>query len=207
MKTFNREFTNREKVLLLVMVLIIIGAFYYLMVYEPVSRELEQARVAKLALEEELMVAETKAARIWNMQNEMKAAEERGLTHTYMPSYNASKQEIDFLHNVLSAKTVDYLVNFTQVTRSGNQIRRNFSLSFTVSDYKTAENIIKELEKCEIRCLVGDMSISSSGDTILSGDVNVGCVATFYETMYEGITDSELPTDSSQSKAVSDTGE
>ena len=207
MKTFNREFTTREKILLLVLALIIIGAIYYLMVYEPVSEELKQAKVAKYSLEEELMEADVKAAKIWNMQNEMKAAEEEGRKLSYMPSYNASKPEIAFLHEVLSAKTYDYMVSFTQVTRKGNQIRRNFSLSFTAKDYEAAESIITELENCDIRCLVGDISISSSEQTVFDGNVNVSCVGTFYETMYEGVTDSELPPDSNQSKAASDTGD
>ncbi|MBE5841652.1 MAG: type II secretion system protein M [Butyrivibrio sp.] len=208
MKTFGREFTVREKVLLLVMVIIMLGALYYLMVFEPVTSEIHQAELAKQSLQDELLIAESRAAQIVNMRNEMEASEQAGRSFTYMPSYNASNIEIDYLHDVLETNADDYLINFNQITRSGNQIRRHFSLSFTARSYEVAKKIISELEASEIRCLIGDISVSSSEESVIDGDVGISCVATFYETMYDAVEDSELPEDSAQSsQAADDTGE
>ncbi len=204
MKTFNREFTVKEKALLVILVLIILGAIYYLMVYQPVTDSLRSARNEKLNLEDEILVAETKANQILNMQKEISGMESSGHILTGMPSYNAGKAEIDFLHETLSAQTTDYYVGFTQLTRQGNQIRRNFTLNFSADSYATAKKIVDTLENSEIRCLIGDMVVISgeNGESLMEGPVEVNCVATFYETMYGGKEDSDLPEDSGKTEEV-----
>jgi hypothetical protein len=198
-KKLSREFSTREKVLLLIMAFVILGAVYYLLIFQPVAEGMKNARLEMESLEEQLAVADVKAMQIINMRAEMDNLESQGLTPTFMPSYNAEKQELDFLHTILSADTEGYQVNFTQVTRNSNQIRRNFNLSFSAKNYKIARSIISKLETGDIRCLVGDMTIASSEkNNILNGEITVSCVATFYETMYEGIEDADLPADSSQ---------
>lgn len=202
MKTLNREFTLKEKVLLVVLVLIILGAIYYLMVFQPVTDNLRALENEKAYLQDEIVLAEAKADQILNMQKEISSMENSGHILTGMPSYNAGKAEIDFLHETLSAKTTDYYVGFTQLTRNGNQIRRNFTLNFSAENYDTAKKIVDTLENSEIRCLIGDMVVISgeNGESLMEGPVEVNCVATFYETLYGGKEDSDLPEDANKAE-------
>jgi type II secretory pathway component PulM len=197
-KTLNRELTNREKLLLIILIVIILGALYYLFIFQPTEDRISAANITKANLEDELLIADANASKITGMKEEMADIENNGHILSSMPSYNAGKQEIDFLNDTLSNNTTDYYVGFTQMTRMGNQIRRNFTLTFTADNYKTAKSIIDALENCEIRCLIGDMVVvpSNDEDDLLSGPVDVNCVATFYETMYGGQEDSDLPEDS-----------
>ena len=198
MKTFSREFSTREKVLLLLLALIIVGSVYYLLVFQPVSDGLKSAKAEKQSIEELLILADAQAAQIGNMQQEMESIKSQGLAASFMPSYNAERKELEFLHEVLSADTQEYMINFSRVEREGNQIRRNFNLSFTVANYKVAKDIISKLEDGAVRCLIGDMTVGSETEgSILEGEVQIDCVATFYETMYEGIEDADLPKDTS----------
>ena len=200
MKTFTREFSAREKALLIVLVIIILGAVYYLTVFQPVSDSLTRANLDKQSLQDEIIIAEARADQISNMQTERAEMEASGRVLGQMPSYNAGKKEIDFLNDTLSSETADYYVGFTQLTREGNQIRRNFTLNFTASNYEVAKKIIESMERCEIRCLIGDMVVvpAEENEGIMDGAVEVNCVATFYETMQGGIVDTELPEDSAK---------
>jgi hypothetical protein len=107
-----------------------------------------------------------------------------------MKSYNASKEEIAFLNDILS-DTIQYSVNFGDVTRSGDQIRRNFTLQYQTKTYAAAEDIMRQLCDGPYRCLVGDVRCSIDDD----GIVTVNEAATFYETMVGGVADSGLPAD------------
>lgn len=202
MKTLNRELSTNEKILLGILVIIIVAAAYYLAVFRPVSESLKQSKIEKTNLEEELMLTEARAMQISDMKDEVGRMEKSGHVMSGMPSYNAGKQEIDFLNSTLAEETSDYYVGFTQITRESNQIRRNFSLSFSADNYAAAEKIIDSLENSDIRCLIGDMVVVPGDDEeeLFSGPVEVNCVATFYETMYGGVEDSDLPEDSAKAE-------
>jgi hypothetical protein len=123
--------------------------------------------------------------------------EANGLAKTRMPSYNAGKEEVDFMNDTLK-DTIDYYIGFNDLTREGDQIRRNFSLQFKSANYKAAQKVLKKIEGSKIRCLIGDISVTpvESDQTISDGEVQVSCTATFYETLQGGKADKELPPDS-----------
>ncbi len=195
MKILTRDFTTREKVLLAILLVIIITSAYYLFVWRTVDDQILSIRSQNQTMETQLMIATAQVERLQAMSDEMKS----DILRSYMPSYNASKQELDFLNATL-AQTDDYLINFTYLTRDGDQINRGFSLQFTAKDYAQAKDIIGALEESEIRCLVGDYKINPAEKEkhLLSGKVKVVLEGSFYETMYDGVADKELPEDKGQ---------
>ena len=209
MNSSSKGLTTREKTLICILLLIIIGAVYFLVVHQPVSDGIESERSRTASIEDELIIVNAQAQKMAGMKTEMADLEKKGLSLSEMPSYNSSKQEIDFLHDVLSAQTLDYMVNFTKVTRMGNQIRREFSLRFTAKNYDDAEKIVDALEKSEIRCLIGDLDMGpvESEGSLFDDQVDVACVATFYETMYGGRADSDLPEDSTPVTAATESAD
>ena len=125
-----------------------------------------------------------------NLQTQLDEMKEKGEL-SYMPSYNNSKEEVDFINEILG-ETQRYSIAFANVTRSGAQIRRNFTLQFTTADYTEAEKVLKALSEYKNRCLVGDVSCSINEN----GEVTVNAAAIFYETMADGTPDAGLPADS-----------
>ena len=122
MKIMSRDFTTREKALLLVLTLILICAGYYLVVDQPVRSAINEAKSQQDELNTELMLLQTKAASLSKMQSELDSIEEDG-TLGKMGSYNNSKAELDELNQILQeANTYD--ISFSDVTRDGNLIRR-----------------------------------------------------------------------------------
>ena len=190
MKVMSRDFTRTEKILLLLLAVILVGLVYYRFVYVLVNDSVRSSNSEAEALQTEISAAEGRLTHLKSLQSEMDTMEEEG-SMSYMPSYNNSKAEIAFLNDVL-ASTEKYSVSFAEVTRSGDQIRRSFSLQYVTTSYKDAQTILKSLCESRDRCLVGDIKCSITE----SGTTTVNAAATFYETMVGGTADAGLPADS-----------
>ncbi len=202
MKNLNREFKLREQILLLMLAAIVIGAAYYYFVHKPVTSGIADAKqkISELSAEKESLDAQIALLERMQETNQDPAAIELG----YMPSYSYSEKELKLLNDVLQ-NTLDYTVTFSGLSRDGNQIRRNFTLVFRVNNYNEVEEVLYNLTKTELRCLIGDMSCSivsystftnfwDGGEKIAeSNSVKVSVSATFYETLVEGTPDSALP--------------
>ena len=195
MKILTRDFSTREKIFLAILFVIIIVAAYYLFVYRTVDDQITALQTQSQALESQLAISTAQVERLQAMSEQMG----NDTLRSYMPSYNSSKKELDFLNATL-AGTDDYLINFTYLTRDGDQINRGFGLQFNAKNYAQAESIIKALEESEIRCLIGDYMIKpvDKEKHLLSGKVQVSLNGSFYETMYDGVADKELPADEGQ---------
>lgn len=195
MKIMSRDFTTREKIMLLLLTIILLGAGYYVVVDQPVRIAISNAKSQQDELNTELMLLQTKAASLSQMQSELDYIEQ-GTSLGKMGSYNNSKAELDELNQLLKdANTYD--ISFSDVTRDGDLIRRSFSLTFSASDYNKAAELVKSLCSGEWRCIISDLRVVSDGDDLNVGSVNVGVTATFYETMQGGQADSGLPADTS----------
>ena len=194
MKMFSRDFTRTEKILILVLALILLALVYYQFVDKNVRDTVTNANIEAQSLEDQIQVAQAQALRLSNLQKSMDELREKG-DLSWMPSYNASKVEVAFLNDVL-ADTLSYSVEFASVTRTGNQIRRNFKLKFATGGYRAAREIIEALRSGENRCIVGDVKCTIS----VLGLTSVEAQATFYETMVEGTPDAGLPEDTAAAK-------
>ncbi len=195
MKIMSRDFTTREKIMLLLLTIILLCAGYYVVVDQPVRTAISNAKSQQDELNTELMLLQTKAASLSQMQSELDYIEQ-GTSLGKMGSYNNSKAELDELNQLLKdANTYD--ISFSDVTRDGDLIRRSFSLTFSASDYNKAAELVKSLCSGEWRCIISDLRVVSDGDDLNVGSVNVGVTATFYETMQGGQADSGLPADTS----------
>ena len=189
MKIMSRRFNRSESVLLVILGLILLGLVYYWFVDQPVRQALNAAQTESDELWNEIQTLEVDIARYEKMKEELK---DIGAV-SYMPSYNNSKEEFRLLNDIL-ADTIEYSINFNEVTRNGDQIRRSFTLSFVTTDYSIAQQIIERLENGNYRCVVGDLSCKVNKDSMVS----VSASATFFETMVGGVPDAGLPADSSQ---------
>ena len=193
MKLMSRDFTLKEKIVLLVLALVLLGAFYYFCVDQPVRHAISNTVSEREELTTELAGLNQTVATLKRMQTELDTLE-GNTVYGKMGSYNNSKAELDELNTILKAAQ-SYDISFNDVTREDNLIRRSFSLTFTVSDYDEAQEMVTKLCQGEWRCIVSDISFASPDSDLSQGSVSVGLDATFYETMVDGTADSGLPDD------------
>ena len=189
MKILSRDFTRTEKLLILVLVVLLLGLVYYQFVDKPVREIIAKADSEAQALQTELDVTQARVMKLQSIQNTMDQLKADGKL-SWMGSYNNVKEEVAFLNAIL-ASTLKYSVTFADVTRSGDQIRRSFTLEYQTPDYQSAQDIVAKLCTGKNRCLVGDVQCNIDRE----GLVTVRQTATFYETMVDGIPDAALPSD------------
>lgn len=196
MKIMSRDFSFKEKILLLILALILLGAGYYLAVDQPVRNALNEAMAQQDSLNTELAILQQKAQMLSRMKSELEMLQKDSL-HGRMGSYNNSKAELDELNQVLQEANT-YNISFSNVSKDGDLIRRTFSLSFQADDYEKAEDLIIRLCKGEWRCLIGDIRFATSVQNLKEEGASVGLSATFYETMEGGAPDTGLPADTTE---------
>jgi hypothetical protein len=201
-KILSRDFTRAEKIILVILALVLVGLAYYQFVYKMVAESIQKAHAEAEAIRVEMTGVNAKIQRMEEMQAELESIQSNP-NASYMGSYNNSKEELAFLNDVLGG-ALQYNITFSNVTRDGDQIRRNFSLQFTTEDYASMERIISRLCDGKLRCLINDISYSVSRYNYSAADrerygvdwyerVNVNCTATFFETMVGGVEDAGLP--------------
>ena len=198
MKIWSRDFTRREKATLFGLLILLIGILYFQCVDRPVRTSINAAKAEALEIETEMSVVAAKVRQLTKMQNELDDVKGSGVL-SRMESYNNSSAEISFLYDIL-AETQQYNIEFSDITRNGDQIRRNFSLKFRTRDYDAMRNVITRLCASEYRCLVDEIRCQRTINERESY-VTANVTATFYETMVGGKPDAGLPKDS----AVPDT--
>ena len=203
MKILSRDFSRGEKIILALLAFVLVGLVYYQFVDKAVRSSIEKANAEAEAIKVELTAVNAKIKRMEEMQAELDSIQSDP-SASYMGSYNNSKEELAFLNDVLGG-TLQYTITFSNVTRDGDQIRRNFSLQFTTADYAGMERIMKQLCDGKLRCLINDISYSITRYNYSAAEreeygvdyyerVNLNCTATFFETMVGGTEDAGLPT-------------
>lgn len=202
MKNLSREFSRREKLLILIMVLILVFAGYYKFVFQATKNTIEESNQKAAAYEAELITIQIQLDRMEQMRQELEK-EKSNASMSYMFSYNNINAEIEFLHQILDDTTLDYRLSFSDVMRDGDQIRRPVSIQFTAADYDTAERIINSLENCRMRCLISQVQANAveynyyanraESRDLQNSAVSASCSVIFYETMVGGQEDAGLP--------------
>ena len=189
MRILSRDFTTKEKLLIGLLVLILLGLVYYQFVDSVVRSSIAASEAEEQMLNTQLTTAQERLTHLRSVQDALDTLEAEGRL-TWMGSYNNSKAEVAFLNDIL-ADAREYSIAFADVTRSGDQIRRSFTLQFKTVNYQAAQDIVTRLCNGENRCLVGDVRCTIAAD----GAVVINAAATFYETMVGGTPDAALPAD------------
>ena len=186
MRSLSRDFSIREKILLIALCVVVLALMYYYFIDSPVRSGLQQAANEKSELETEQTVALTRLSQLNAMMDELDTDD------SYMYSYNNINAELDLLNDLLS-RADTFSLSIDDVTRDGDQIRRPILLQFTTDDYATAADILQQLAASEYRCLIGDISMTSDTGDVAGSAVSVSAEVTFYETMVGGREDAGLP--------------
>ena len=187
----SREFTRKEKMLLVIMCALLIGILYFEFVYRPVKANMNKYNTAKLSVK--LATEQAKSLSIKKMESEM--AGNKASNIGTVATYNNVKQELKALNNIFSSAS-SFNLDFSDPVKDGDAVRRNVNITFTAKSYSAANNIINELHNCEYRCLIRTLSLTSSGGTV-SGNMQV----TFFETLYGAKTNDGLTEASSNNSS------
>ncbi|MBQ1566521.1 MAG: hypothetical protein IIZ80_01370 [Erysipelotrichaceae bacterium] len=185
-----RGLTLREKILLLVCILIGLGIFYYQVIYKSFQNSMEAYDISNI--QNQTVILQTQVARKKTMQQYL--VDHKDDTYGELAMYNNLSKEIGELARIFEG--IDNLsISWSDPTLLNKTVRRNANVSFSVVGYQRVVDLVKSIKNCKYRCLISDLSISTNRDRVLDDDstVSVRIVITFFEmvddnTNLEGLT-------------------
>lgn len=188
--TLSKQFTRREKVLLAILGLLLVGAAYYFAVQQPVQSALDTLTYQQEDVSSEILALQAKEQRL----SEMRAELEEILSQpnaAQTPHYDNLQALMVFL-NALLGSTSDYSLNFrpVELPEDGTVVRRVIDMSFTCAGYEQARSAVESLRDCVYRCQLGDLRMApvtagqeQGGDVAASGALQVNLTVTFFESV------------------------
>lgn len=157
----NRPFTTREKVMLVILSLLIIGICYYKFLLEPINDQIEQYN--QMAAGEQDIITQNMALiqKKKEMEQELEAIFAENPDPDPIPNYDNSGVLMMEIHSILDG-TVDYTLSFsdTSLLSGGYLLRRPLELEFSVDTYSQARAIINRLHDSKNINQISDLSIT-----------------------------------------------
>ena len=181
-----RSFSKREKILLLILTLLVIGIGYYLAVWQTVEERVRVAAAKEADAESAYAVEEIKLVQMQQMQAELAALDELEQTQNAaaIPPYDNAKKVMQLLNGILTAAQ-RYEISFANVETQGNLALRTLQMRFVCADYANAKTILRALYAGPYRCKIGTMTFRCEEGDIQTGAVSVETELTFYEFLSE----------------------
>ena len=160
----NRAFTKREKVMLVILAVLIIGIGYFKFLLEPVNAGIENYRQMEAMEQDQILLNATLVQQKRQMEQELEALFESG-DPSPIPTYDNSANLLVELHKILEG-SAEYTLNFTGTNPMDVQylIGRPVSLTFRTASYSAARRIIDKLHNSSNVNSISDLSIQFNSD-------------------------------------------
>lgn len=178
-----REFTQREKILLLILVVLLLLTGYLKLFLTPVEKQYTDAQAEYSDAQTSLTLEQAKLKSMKKMEAALKKLEEDGASSDItIPAYDNSDNVMIQLDAILGT-AVNYQMTFSDVVYGDTLVSRPLKLTFTAKNYAAAKEILTNLYNCKYRCALSDIAVSSGSDTgnVRTQGVSVSLTVTFYE--------------------------
>lgn len=159
----NREFTQREKVLLLVLAVLIIVIGYVKLILQPINEEIESYESLTMEEQTTFSANQIKATRMNLMEKEIEKAKAKGVRRE-VPAYDNSSNLLPGLYQIMES-SVDYSLDFGELVYDGNVVQRPVEMTFQTRTYKQARAIIDKLYKSGYAMQITDVNIGTKKAT------------------------------------------
>lgn len=189
----NRKLTNREKLMIAILAMLLIFMVYNQLLFKPVTAEMSKIQQSKNDVEDMQQVEMIKGVRLQYMKSQLAALSKNpGQITTTVPEFDNSQNMITELAAILSSAT-DYELSFSQVKQEGQLVRRTIGINFSCVGYEKAGQIMKQLSASRYKNRITDFSIltkvpqaQASSTTVKLPDitkdpVQVSLIVIFYE--------------------------
>ena len=182
----NRSFTTREKILLLLLTIMILGVGYFKLFYQPMQEQITANQQRQIAAEDQFSVEAVRLQRMKNMQNEIEQFKQSGATvYSEIPPYD-NIQNVMIQLNTILGQAKDYSISFQDVQKQDDSklVIRPIEL-IDAMDYSTVHTVMDELYHCRFRCAIEQIAVSANENLSVNNDISVSLSITFYEKQIE----------------------
>ena len=161
----DREFTPREKGMLLVLAVLLLALGYMKLFYAPVQQAVEDNQQRQTELQDQALIEQTRALKMQVMEKELEELKAgNAVPDAQVPDYD-NVQRVMIELNAILARAQEYSLAFDDVSLDDSGlVRRPVELTFKTADYAAAREIITDLYHCRYRCSIQDVSIYADED-------------------------------------------
>ena len=203
----NRSFSTREKVLLLILAIIILGAVYFMVIVKGTSETIQANTTETAEVEAKVKLGNTLLSQRQAMKKEL---DKLGSTASLpvIGTYDNLTAEVDELNSILSG-VESYDISYSAPRVSDTTVRRECTVKFTMADTSEVIDVVKKLQNGKWNCQVTDVTVSAAMNSDNSiKNVTGSMTITYYETTTgasttEGLVQETEESSSSSSKHIS----
>ncbi len=179
-----RNFTKREKIILLVLVIFLLIGFYFIVIHYPVTSRLEEIEAEEMLTQEQTDLAIAKGQNYVKMKNELNDIFALPFDKiTVMPSYDNQTTLLYNYQTIFEDLMPD--LRFGEAKIEGNIASRTVSFNVTVSDYNAAKDVISKLTGTGFRCLLTNLTVSPEEGNLETDAIRLSGNIVFYELVTE----------------------
>lgn len=164
----NHKFTGREAAFILVLVAVILGYFYYYVVYQNIENEI--AKYDTTDIEDQIESEQMRTNNLLKMKAEL---ENEGDSASVLGVYNNQSEELLALADILEGKATAITMNWSDPQLSGGIVRRDVTITFNTGSIEEAGELIKQISDCKYTLLIVDVSMN---ETKVTSEVEVESV-------------------------------
>lgn len=154
----SREFTFKERLLLIAALALAMGIFYYQFAVKWANSQLRSYSTENV--EEEIETEYTLQAKIASMQAIIE--ENKGKNFGTVAVYNNLAAEISYVGSIMEQKAENVSLSWGNPVLTGTTVRRDVRVSFTTNSYENLKELLKAFYECPYRCIVHDLALSDS---------------------------------------------
>ncbi|QNL45246.1 hypothetical protein H8790_04300 [Oscillibacter hominis] len=182
----NRTFTNREKVLLLILALVLLFVGYTKIVAQPVAQRMADAQLLGQSAQDELVLEIAKAQRLESMKQTLEQSG-HAVQAASIPDYDNLENVMVQLDAILGLAQ-EYSLTFSDVTfGEDGLVSRPIQMTVSCASYEAAKQVMERLSGCVYSCSLNGITVTAAGGVtppdVTEGPVTVALTATFYETI------------------------
>lgn len=155
------KISKREKIMLAVLLVLIVGCVYYLFFLTPNLEKQTELKADITAMDDEVISARAKVEHLNKMKKEIKEIRESNADLKSVPAFDNSKKLMNSL-NLILGQAVEYSLNFTGAKETDGIVRRTVELAYECNSYKDARNILQSIHDGPYPCVLQDVSIKNS---------------------------------------------
>lgn len=159
-------FTNREKILLVILAVLLIAVGYWKLILTPINDSIDALRQQTASEQDALIQDSARAAHLTQMKAELETLLSDPNAKP-LPDFDNSEKLLVELNTILSG--TDYTLNFANPTplETGSAIlARPISLTFEVSTYSAARAVLDALHDSQYVNLISDLNMNLKGSAV-----------------------------------------
>ncbi len=166
----NREFTKKEKLLLVACLLLALGIFYYQFIFKGVRQRISEYSTD--GLQSEIEVEQQRSAQIASMQKVIE--DNKDVKRGDLMVYNNLANEIHLVGEIMKRKAEAVSISWETPVLNGTTVRRGANITFTTRRYKHLKEILQSFHDCMYRCVTQDLTVADNSPTSRTVNARVG---------------------------------